>query len=220
MIRELDSVDDPAYVEFLELFIESFHAWGREPVPTVTAQVRAGKCAALGERYRIWVAEVDGRVAGLIRGAYLPRAESGFVVHIAVHPDHRRQGIASRLIEAAEAGFRADAGTLPFRGTTFEIERIEDAESDEHRDECDRRIRFFWSQGCVLVTPAYTQPPMDRWLPAMPLNLMMKPASGEFDAESLIRGLYADAYRLESGDPLVERAIAGIASPVPRKALT
>ena len=45
---------------------------------------------------RCWVAEVDGRVIGMIVGWML--VDEMHIATIATHPDYRKQGIASRLL--------------------------------------------------------------------------------------------------------------------------
>jgi ribosomal-protein-alanine N-acetyltransferase len=45
---------------------------------------------------RCWVAEVDGRVVGMVVGWLL--VDEMHIATIATHPDYRRQGIASKLL--------------------------------------------------------------------------------------------------------------------------
>ena len=49
------------------------------------------------------VAEVDGRLAGVVLGSHDTR--KGWINRIAVHPDHRRRGIGRQLVRACEQAF-------------------------------------------------------------------------------------------------------------------
>jgi ribosomal-protein-alanine N-acetyltransferase len=48
---------------------------------------------------RCWVAEQDGRIVGMLVAWLL--VEEAHIATIATHPDHRRQGIARKLLEYA-----------------------------------------------------------------------------------------------------------------------
>ncbi|AXI76416.1 GNAT family N-acetyltransferase [Peterkaempfera bronchialis] len=64
------------------------------------------------------VAEQDGRLVGTVIAGW-----DGWRCHLyrlAVHPDHRRQGVATALLDAAEARFRALGGR---RGDAMVLDR-------------------------------------------------------------------------------------------------
>jgi ribosomal protein S18 acetylase RimI-like enzyme len=63
-----------------------------------------GACRAT-DKYRTLVAGLDGRVVGFI--AYELKDETGEVVLLAVHPDFQKQGIATRLNQAALDAMKA-----------------------------------------------------------------------------------------------------------------
>lgn len=79
-------------------------AIGREPAP-----MQADFERLIPERC-VWVAEVDGRLAGFI--VFFEKDSAMFLESVAVHPDHAGQGIGGALIRfceraAVEAGFSA-----------------------------------------------------------------------------------------------------------------
>ena len=51
------------------------------------------------------VAEQQGRLVGVVLGTHDGR--KGWINHLAVHPDHRRQGLAQRLLAACEQALHA-----------------------------------------------------------------------------------------------------------------
>jgi len=59
-------------------------------------QVVEGVCAA-GSPFSVWVAEVDGVVAGFIAYAVNGDEASGEVELLAVHPDYQNRGIGTQL---------------------------------------------------------------------------------------------------------------------------
>jgi GNAT superfamily N-acetyltransferase len=208
-IRELLHAEDPAVPGMLELFIETFDAWAREPIPTVVGQLRNRAHGALP---RHWVCEIDGQVVGLVRGQFLPSAGCGIIVHLGLSPHHRSAGLGPLMIEAAEHGFREDAAArgVPYQGVLFEVERIEDGEDEHARKERSRRLAFFAKNGCKLLTSGYVQPSLADHLPAMPLNLLLKPAADDWDTASIISQFYAEFWNLNGDHEYVARAMEHI----------
>lgn len=208
VIRELVSDADPALPGYFELFIESFHAWGREPVPELIAQIRR-RGAGEPERIRNWVAEIEGDVAGMVRGGLMPTAGAGIVIHIAVNPKHRGARLGERLIRHAHEAYARESRTqgVPFVGTLFEVERARDAENDAHREENLARLRFFERIGCTLVSASYTQAALTDWLSPMPLNLLLLPGDAPMERERLIRDFHRDFWGFEADHPYVVRTI-------------
>ena len=51
------------------------------------------------------VAEQQGRLVGVVLGTHDGR--KGWINHLAVHPDYRRQGLAQRLLAACEQALHA-----------------------------------------------------------------------------------------------------------------
>lgn len=207
-IREVTSDIDPLLGPMLELFVESFHAWGREPVATLVQQIRLGERQG-GPQYRHWIAESGGSIAGMVRGAYLSDPGAGFVVHIATASGFRGQGVAKSLIQHAHDAYAESAQGIAgdFAGTLFEVERLQDAENDEHFEENRERLQFFTRIGVERLSASYTQPALGSWLPPMPLNLFLKPSGAPFDRVKLIEGFYRQAFGLRSDHPLVVRSV-------------
>lgn len=53
----------------------------------------------------VWLAESGGAIVGVVMAGY--DGVRGWIYHLAVHADHRRKGIATALVRAAEAELAA-----------------------------------------------------------------------------------------------------------------
>lgn len=92
-IRELRPDDYDALIALWEAAGLPYKPRGRDSRSAIEQQLKLPTAI-----YR--VAERDGRIVGSVLGTHDGR--KGFINRLAVHPDHRGQGIARRLVEAVE----------------------------------------------------------------------------------------------------------------------
>ncbi|MCH7839374.1 MAG: GNAT family N-acetyltransferase [Planctomycetes bacterium] len=90
----------PAAPEDYDAIVELWAASGLE----VRSAGRDSRGAFVAQRTRFpatyLLAVIDGRIVGVILGTHDER--KGWINRLAVHPEHRRQGLARRLIETCE----------------------------------------------------------------------------------------------------------------------
>ena len=97
VIRSYDDGDEAAVVALLAVVFPNDSPWN---VPLEVVRRKA-----LVQRELFLVAEVDGVVVGTVMAGF--DGVRGWVHKLAVHPDHRRRGLASRLMAEAERRLRA-----------------------------------------------------------------------------------------------------------------
>src|SRR5215510_13495346 len=71
--------------------------------PSATDTIDDVRRMAGDDRAAFLVAEVDGRIVGTIIGTF--DGWRGNIYRLAVHPAHRRRGVARRLLAGVEAAF-------------------------------------------------------------------------------------------------------------------
>lgn len=98
-IRPIVSEDYPAVRQLWSMAGLSVRPHGRDARPEFLRQLAAFPTSYL-------LAECDGLVVGVIFGTHDQRR--GWLNRIAVHPDHRRRGIARALIAACEQALHAE----------------------------------------------------------------------------------------------------------------
>jgi GNAT superfamily N-acetyltransferase len=149
-------------------------------------------------------------------GAFLPDY-GGYVCYLGVSPDARGQGIGTTLFQflfdlIASAARESDA-RLPF--ILWESHRPADESLWQARVRLFEKVGGLWARGIELQTPNYMQPNA----PPAPLRVFLRPwdePASEFDGDRLrdvVRGLYANVYRIPTDDPLYEATLRAAVNP-------
>lgn len=101
---------------------------------------------------RAWVAELDGRIVGMIVAWLL--VDEAHIATIAAHPEFRRQGIASRLLIHALEYMRSEGA----RTSVLEVRESNAAAQEMYRkfgfEESGRRPHYYKDNGedAILMT--------------------------------------------------------------------
>lgn len=183
MISEITSSSDPRFAALLKLFHEEFPPETREPDEQLIAE--ADRRWPLAYRYLVWS---EPLVTGFVRFVHLEQTGVLFVIHIAVAPEGRGKGIATRLLEA----MRQEAPGLPIV-----------CEVDPHE-----AMDWWIGRGAEKVTSTYTQCALRPETAPVPFNLM---AIGEIaDPRAMIASFYREVWGLEADHPFVVKAQEGV----------
>jgi ribosomal protein S18 acetylase RimI-like enzyme len=98
VVRELRARDHAAYLALLDASGLPAKVRGRDRRAEFVRQLRSSRTTYLG-------AFDAGRLVGVVLGTHDTR--KGWINRLAVHPDYRRRGVASRLVRACERRLRA-----------------------------------------------------------------------------------------------------------------
>ncbi|TQN32420.1 acetyltransferase (GNAT) family protein [Haloactinospora alba] len=85
---------------------------GRVPVPPAHTRQKLASLRAKAPAARYWIARSAGTPCGFV-ASWPGHGDMGMVEDLFVHPDHRRRGIATRMLGHAVADARNRAGTPP-----------------------------------------------------------------------------------------------------------
>ncbi len=78
---------------------------GKNPLILKGVSLDIIRCWFVGEGRYTFAAMDNDRMVGLISGAYLPDAKTGYLSYLMVTPTHREQGVATKLLTALEKAF-------------------------------------------------------------------------------------------------------------------
>ncbi len=123
-VRQVSS-NDPCLEQIAALHLV---AWGTAPDPDLVrdeqAQLESVLAESGGESPAVFVVEKGDRVAGVCRVMREADAPGVWLAYaLAVHPDHRRRGLA-RLLYRAIGGYAREHGGTTFRAYTHDDNHV------------------------------------------------------------------------------------------------
>jgi GNAT superfamily N-acetyltransferase len=201
ILRPILSQADPAWPSFLQLLESSFPPEELESPAEVARQMETGH----GHQCLAWE-DGDGALRGVVRAMALPVSRIGWIVHIALDPSARGRGQGALLLHKAKEWLRLHCEGL--RGIVLEVERVEDARSEEERALREKRVAFFRAQGVTLLTHGYVQPPAREGHPPVPLSLYWLPVGEPRpDPKVVILSFYEEGLGVEAESEWVANAV-------------
>ena len=131
----------------------------------------------------------EQRLVGMAQYLDVPKAEALYLWYLAVVPDLRGRGIGSMIYREVERHARG----LHRRGIIIEVEMPERARDAEHRDACERRVRFYQHLGAQLLLGVHYLQSVGRHQPKLPMHVMIQPfepmdAARAFDFAKAVLG--------------------------------
>jgi GNAT superfamily N-acetyltransferase len=110
-VVELSDERDRRADEALQLIRQSFDRRDRQSLDELRSELEEKRRNLLSAYDYHLIVAVDGedRVGGAVAGAYLEGVNAGFIMYLAVRPEHRGQGIASRIRAELVEAFRTNA---------------------------------------------------------------------------------------------------------------
>lgn len=137
-------------------------------------------------------------------GHYLADVNSGFIVYIVTNPKAQSKGVGTRTLEKLEELLNQDAvsaGNPSINTIVLETETEEMAHTDEEKENCIKRSKFFKKNNYKRNTRiSYVQPPLHSEENDVPLNLLYKRHHQnqviEEDINDVIKALYKEKYSL------------------------
>jgi hypothetical protein len=137
-------------------------------------------------------------------GHYMSDVNSGFIVYIAVVPDRQNRGAGTSTLLKFEELLSRDAvtaGNSPLKAIILETVIQELVDTEEEKEECSRRNKFYEKNNYLLFDNVkYMQPPLHGGNSPLRLNLLIKnllqKEITENDVRKFIQSMYKEKYYL------------------------
>ncbi len=150
-------------------------------------------------KYHFLVGLEDGKVISLATAHYFAKANFGYIVYLAAHPDKRGTGIGKKTIQEMQRRLDLDAkaqGYASLAAVVLESEKETMAHDEEEYATNLKRLRFFAGLGFRIADVDYVQPPLFHGQTPVPLYLQINilDETAPLTPEEIIRILYKEKY--------------------------
>ena len=216
-LRELYTPLDPGFEAAYALYEASFPEDERESRDSIEAWLQPTRISSPEQEQikRFFVLERDALVIGMTVHEFHPVCGLGWLIYIVVQGAERGLGLGVRLLESIYASCRLDAQFTgsAYRGVILEVERVEDAQTEDDRAFRTNRLAYFDRRGAQLLTREYVQPALGAHLAPVPLNLLIadaRPNLDNLEKAAIIIDYYTVMWGFELDSPELAKALAPV----------
>ena len=198
--QEINAQNEKLWNQAITLYEKSFHIDLREPSSVFLRSLEIGLSTGPNAFHFLVGHDEQQKVIALSTAHYFANVNFGFIVYLVVDTSLQGHGIGSQLLVQTEELLQKDAVLRPLRGIILESERVEDAETEQEKKECQRRNRFFaFNHFEVLNDVTYFQPPLHSPAKPVRLNLWVKlrertPRLNARGVEEIVDQMYTEKY--------------------------
>ncbi|MGM9931336.1 GNAT family N-acetyltransferase [Pradoshia sp.] len=195
--KELDLHDSDSLLnEALHLYDESFPEEVRESHDLFRRSLTLSSSENV---YHFLVGLENGKVISMATAHYFARANFGYIVYLAAHPEKRGIGLGKKTIEEMRRRLQLDAkasGYPSLSAVVLETEKETTAHDEEEYAINLKRLKFFESLGFQIAEVEYVQPPLFHGQIPVPLYLQMNilDETASLTPEDTIEVLYKEKY--------------------------
>ncbi|WP_455660688.1 N-acetyltransferase family protein [Pradoshia sp.] len=152
-------------------------------------------------KYHFLVGLEDGKIISLATAHYFAKANFGYIVYLAVHPDKRGTGIGKKTIQEMQRRLDLDAkahGYVSLAAVVLESEKETTAHDEEEYAINLKRLKFFAGLGFRIADVNYVQPPLFRGQTPVPLYLQINVLNetSALTPEEIIHVIYTEKYNM------------------------
>ena len=187
----------------LEMYDQAFPIEVREPRSIFIESFKYPNLRAPNS-YRFLVGYDGDQLVSFATGHYFADANFGFIVYIATNPNVRSKGLGSKTLSKLEELLNQDAisaGNIALKAIVLETEKMEMVHTEEEKEDCIIRSRFFERNGYTqLKEVTYLQPPLHDGESSIPLNLFINNHDiSQQEIAEFIQAMYREKYFLVNG---------------------
>jgi len=196
--KELDlNNSDSLFTEALHLYDLSFPDEVRESHDLFRRSIALSS----GEnKYHFLVGLENGKLISLATAHYFAKANFGYIVYLAAHPDKRGAGLGKKTFQEIERRLNLDAkahGYPCLSAVVLETEKETLAHNEEEYITNLKRLKFFEGLGFRIAETDYVQPPLFHGQTPVPLYLQIKALDEDarINPKIIIDTMYNEKYK-------------------------
>ena len=196
--KELDlHTCESLFTKAMHLYDESFPEDVRESHDLFRRSI---ELSSSENTYHFLIGLEDDTVISLATAHYFAKANFGYIVYLAVHPDKQGTGLGKRTLQEIQRRLNMDARTNGYpslSAVVLETEKETGAHNEEEYATNLKRLKFFERLGFQAADVNYVQPPLFHGQVPVPLYLQMNILNQDavIKPEEIIDIMYLEKYR-------------------------